>query len=787
MGCLAQPKGSDLFSPSSQDFFEQVKEKIHGSVEKDLKPAPQDAILLLEQRLKTRDREDPDVLFLLGYAYYSARNFPYAEIYFQTLARQEDFVLRDYAQYFLMRSQAEQKKYLEAIGAAGDLIQHHSDSLFWDESHLDRIGFLYENHQYHDALNAISQIRHYRSPFGHPRRDRMKRIFRREKVTLSWYELKIQMQLLKNDSSATQNILKKFLTAHCDEDLLGDTLSLFYQHTGQSLPDQSFDTEPLADNLKLQDLSPLAEHFSDCRLNPQALSLLLKLQRLLGQETWNPQRQFDLGRNFYQIREYEKALDIFSQILNRFDEGKIRQQPALYSQALFWKAETLSRLDHFPEASLAYREFQKRFPRDSKTNDIYFRLGLTEYYQKNFPQARRAFSEFTQRIPRSKLYAQAAWLSGFSAFREKDFALAVDIWEPQAAKKHRAKDATTRSQYWLGRAYQELQNIESASTAFQNLYEKHPFSYYGLAAFSQLQNLARLRSQPNPVFIRPFPITSNPSFQEFSTTDLENNEGNVAIKENIHFKRAAKLRMLGFNSFAGEELTSIPRGKNRLSTLYLARLLEETKTYQRSAYIGRIYFHDDLVKPLNPNADVQDLAFRKTVWSLAYPRPFASEVASVSQREKINAHAIWALMRQESSFNPRALSTASAAGLMQVLPKTASAVLGRPVTKNELFSPQFNINVGSIYFRSLLERYQYRFHLAVAAYNAGPERVDQWLKLSENVPTDIFIEEIPFRETRNYTKRVSRIFLNLENLYRPENGGMDILNIPADKLQVVGK
>ncbi len=117
-----------------------------------------------------------------------------------------------------------------------------------------------------------------------------------------------------------------------------------------------------------------------------------------------------------------------------------------------------------------------------------------------------------------------------------------------------------------------------------------------------------------------------------------------------------------------------------------------------------------------------------------------------------------AIARQESALQADARSTANARGLMQLLPSTARLVARRakkpqPTTEG-LYDPQTNIELGSYHLAWLVERYDQQTPLAIAAYNAGEHRVDRWIKEANLVPMDVWIETIPFRETRNYVKNV---------------------------------
>ena len=156
-------------------------------------------------------------------------------------------------------------------------------------------------------------------------------------------------------------------------------------------------------------------------------------------------------------------------------------------------------------------------------------------------------------------------------------------------------------------------------------------------------------------------------------------------------------------------------------------------------------------------------AARKGIYfiSASYPKP---ALYDTSQVEKA---LIYSIVRQESNFDPQAESYKGALGLMQLMPATAKSVaksLRIKFNQEKLTSDHnYNITLGASYLRSLIEKYEGSYPLAIAAYNAGPHNVNKWIKrvgnpTQKNVDLIDWIERIPFGETRNYVQRV------LENL-----------------------
>ena len=150
-----------------------------------------------------------------------------------------------------------------------------------------------------------------------------------------------------------------------------------------------------------------------------------------------------------------------------------------------------------------------------------------------------------------------------------------------------------------------------------------------------------------------------------------------------------------------------------------------------------------------------------------FPAAYRDSFLKWAEVNQVDPYLLMGIARRESAFNPHATSPVGARGLMQLMPGTADHVarelgISAPSTA-ELFQPQVNIQLGSTYIRSMLERYRGNRIAATAAYNAGPHRVDRWLATAPR-EFDRFVESIPFRETRDYVQAVLAYRVIFESL-----------------------
>ena len=154
-------------------------------------------------------------------------------------------------------------------------------------------------------------------------------------------------------------------------------------------------------------------------------------------------------------------------------------------------------------------------------------------------------------------------------------------------------------------------------------------------------------------------------------------------------------------------------------------------------------------------------SIRAEAWDaldLRFPLPLKRTFSQMAQERTMNTSLLYAISRQESALYPQAQSPVGARGLMQLMPATAKETAGKlgvPYrNEQQLFDPAMNIRLGSAYLKRLLDVYDGNRILAAAAYNAGPGRVKRWRDQSDNKPMDVWVESIPYKETRNYVQNV---------------------------------
>lgn len=160
---------------------------------------------------------------------------------------------------------------------------------------------------------------------------------------------------------------------------------------------------------------------------------------------------------------------------------------------------------------------------------------------------------------------------------------------------------------------------------------------------------------------------------------------------------------------------------------------------------------------------IQNIVLKKI-----YPLKYSNYVEKYSEEYNVDKMLVYAIIKAESNFNPNIVSSSNAIGLMQLLEKTAMETANKmnvEYTENCLYDPELNINLGIKYFSELLEEYNNNYLLALTAYNAGTGNLKQWMEQGIIKEDGTNIEDIPFKETNSYVRKISRDYSIYKELY----------------------
>jgi len=351
-------------------------------------------------------------------------------------------------------------------------------------------------------------------------------------------------------------------------------------------------------------------------------------------------------------------------------------------------------------------------------------------------KAAEVAADLYARFPQLPGADAAAWRSGWWAYKQGDYAEAIRVFESAAVAMRRA-DYRPGWLYWAARAHLELEHRDAAIDGFRRVIADYRNSYYGRAA---VQEIERMQAAVRPSGTGPV----SPARLTWPATILPSRRpANVALIEDLlaaamYDEAIAELRILQ-TSGQGSPLVdaTVAYALNRQGKLRLAI------TAMRRAYPQFMAEGGE--------------ALPQEILTVIFPLDHWDVLRAHASAKNLDPYLVAALVAQESTFQADVKSAANAWGLMQIIPATGrryAASLGiRPFSTFRLVEPEVNVKIGTTYFAELLKRFGDEA-AALAAYNAGPQRVVRWLADRQGFDRDEFIDDIPFPETQNYVKRI---------------------------------
>ncbi len=374
---------------------------------------------------------------------------------------------------------------------------------------------------------------------------------------------------------------------------------------------------------------------------------------------------------------------------------------------------------------------------------------------KNYDQAIDMFREAQQRFQSSPRASYAHWKAAWLTYRQgraenakTDFENQV-MWYPD-------RPEVPAALYWRARIAEDEHDYAVARAWYTKLGERFQNYYYG---YLGRERLAKLPPAASNVELRQdAALAQIPELKPPGPEALE-------LEAPPNQLRAEKSRLLenaGLNEFAIRELQAAQGGPGaRWATLQIARIYQESGQPHRA-----IQF---LKKALPGYYSVDLAALPRAYWEILFPRPYWTDLQRQSTANSLDPYLVASLIRQESEFNPGAVSNANAYGLMQLLPQVgrgeARAAHIKHFSTSSLLVPTLNIQLGTHYFKEMVTQYSGQVEYALAAYNAGSNRVDDWLQSGHYRDVPEFVESIPFTETREYVQAIVRNAKVYQRLY----------------------
>ena len=383
-------------------------------------------------------------------------------------------------------------------------------------------------------------------------------------------------------------------------------------------------------------------------------------------------------------------------------------------------------------------QMETRFPHSPWLAEALFSSGNTYMLRREYATAVEYYSTLATRFPANTNAAAAHWRAGWLSYRQGLYSDATRLFDEQI-RLYPSATETVAALYWRGRLY-EMQEHKPAMAAanYRTLIRAYQHFFYAqmarqrLAALGNAQPVAqpqldRIQAPPVPILQESFPADSP------------------------HLAKARLLANAGLNDYIAQEIAA-----DFDSSSWSA--LAEAQIYASYGEAFRAMRALKRALPYAATASIKSIPL--AYWRILFPEPWWETIKAESAKNNLDPYLVASLIRQESEFDPSVISYANAYGLMQILPPVGKSLAREEGMKNfqsyQLLDPATNIRLGTRYLRQMLEKFGGVQEYALAAYNAGDNRVQEWQAAGPYQGMDEFVESIPFTQTREYVEAILR-------------------------------
>jgi soluble lytic murein transglycosylase len=389
-------------------------------------------------------------------------------------------------------------------------------------------------------------------------------------------------------------------------------------------------------------------------------------------------------------------------------------------------------------------QIETRFATSPWLAEALYSSGNMYLLLKDYANAVKYYGDLATRFPTSKYAPSAHWRAGWFNYRLGQYAEAARLFDEQIRVYAGGKEIPS-ALYWRGRIYEDQEKNPAAAAAYYRTIPRvFPHYYYAMLAQDRLTHLGA---------VTPDTIAGLDALQPTTIPELTDD----VPEDDPHVVKARLLANAGLNEYIEPEIHAAD-GSDEWGAFAEAEIFA---SYGESWHAMRLLKR---AIPFYTSAPIE--AIPVAYWRILFPQMYWTDIKAEAERNGLDPYMVASLIRQETEFNPGAISNRNAYGLMQLLPAVGRSLARQEgishFTTSSLLNPETNIRLGTLYLKQTLDRFGGQPEYAFAAYNAGDDRVIDWQSIGNYHGIDEFVESIPFTETREYVQAI----LRNEQIYR---------------------
>jgi soluble lytic murein transglycosylase len=459
-----------------------------------------------------------------------------------------------------------------------------------------------------------------------------------------------------------------------------------------------------------------------------------------------PEKLLDVRVQFaaalYRAHKRDDSQHLFESILQ--DPAAVTDAKA---EALYFLAEMAREKDDGEKHRNLVSQLRSVAPASPWLQDALLSAGNMYMLRRDYETATPFYAEIYQRQQKGRISPSAHWKTAWLTYRMGRKDDAKRLFDEQLELYPTSGEAPA-ALYWRGRLAEEDGDKRLARAYYYKLSENYRYYYYANLGRDRLARLGLDDVAGLPLLDKlPTPATPPRNWD--------------APADNLRAQKAQLLANAALYDFAVAEMQAATTGQPSWQARSVAEIYREQGSY--------IHAIETLKRAVPTYFSAEIGQIPRPIWETLFPRPYWDELKRDSTLNRLDPDLVASLIRQESEFNPAAISPAKAMGLMQLLPHVGKGLAKElqihHFSTDELLTANTNLQLGTRYFKHMVDHYDGQVEYALAAYNAGEDRVDDWRKQGNFKDVEEFVESIPFTETREYVQAIMRNAMIYKLLY----------------------
>ncbi len=502
---------------------------------------------------------------------------------------------------------------------------------------------------------------------------------------------------------------------------------------------------------------PLSNEAVQSRQQMQAMSMDFSPAELKvhADQLFNAKRYVDASDQYHAIARNASALSpgdrdalaIYAAVcdlkLKRLSRREVEQLPDTGDDSAALKLYLYSELARNEGDTSTHdrivTEMVERFPTSRWLEEALYSGGNMYLLRHDSSRAAERYSQLSKMFPTSTYAPSAHWRWAWMNYRMRRFSEASLLMEEQI-QRYSAGIEVPAALYWRARILEtEEANLPEAYAYYRVLSENYCNFYYADLARRRMRVLGQQPATEASPILAAVRKPTAPLLEDMVPDDEP------------HVIKARLLANAALNEYIGPEISASPSSSS-WGDLAQAEIYASFGEYSRALQSMKRSHISFFTQPVN--------RVPEAYWHLLFPQPFWADLVEQSQRNGLDPYLVASLIRQESEFNPNAVSHANAYGLMQLLPSVGKTMAKqqalKPFNAGRLLDPRENLQLGTANLKQVLGRYGGQVEYALAAYNAGDTPVRQWMASGDFRDVPEFVESIPYTETREYVQAILR-------------------------------